>query len=53
MTKKCFIKLLMSIGYDRNGANEYANVVKEAHWFDSYSETLKRTIHNLCISKEI
>ena len=53
MIKKRFIKLLMSIGYDRNGANEYTDVAKEAHWFNSYSETLKRIAHNLCIGKEI
>lgn len=49
MARKRFIKLPMGIGYDRNGANLFATVVNEAHWFYSYQETFERLIHNLAI----
>lgn len=49
MTRKRFIKLLMGIGYDRNGANLFATVVNESHCFYSYQETFERLIRNLAI----
>ena len=49
MTRKRFVKLLMGIGYDRNGANLFATVVNDTHWFYSYQYTFERLIHNLAI----
>lgn len=49
MTRKRFIKLLMGIGYDRNGANLFATIVNDVHWFYSYQEAFERLIRNLAI----
>lgn len=49
MTRKRFIKLLMWIGYDRNGANLFATTVNDTYWFYSYQDTFERLIRNLAI----
>ena len=36
MTRKRFVKLLMWVGYDRNGANLFATIVNDTYWFYSY-----------------
>lgn len=49
MTRKRFIKLLMGIGYDRNGANLFATTVNDTYWFYSYQDTFERLIRNFAI----
>lgn len=49
MTRKRFIKLLMWIGYDRNGANLFTATVNDTYWFHSYQDTFEKLIRNLII----
>lgn len=49
MTRKRFVKLLMGVGYDRNGANLFATIVNDTYWFYSYQDTFERFIRNLAI----
>jgi hypothetical protein len=49
MTRKRFVKLLMWLGYDRNGANLFATTVNGTYWFYSYQDTFERLIRNLAI----
>ena len=49
MTRKRFVKLLMGVGYDRNGANLFATIVNDTYWFYSYQDTNTKQFdkHNL------
>ena len=47
MTRKRFIKLLMSMGYNRNGAHEYADVIAHGNYTTSYRDLLN---YVLCVS---
>jgi hypothetical protein len=49
MSRKRFIKLLMWLGYDRNGANLFATTVNGTYWFYLYQDTFERLIRNLAI----
>lgn len=50
MTRKRFVKLLMWLGYDRNGANLFATIVNDTDWFYSYQDTFEKLIRNLLLN---
>lgn len=50
MTRKRFVKLLMWLGYDRNGANLFATIVNNTDLFYSYQDTFEKLIRNLLLS---
>ena len=52
MTRKRFVKLLMWLGYDRNGANLFATIVNDTDWFCSYQDTFEKLIRNLLLNME-